>query len=223
MHLQQIPLHQRHQPCSLRHTAAPSYVYQVAPLSPSGAWGATGSAKGSACLATALRCLSGAVVTALADNKAATFLSLKDLSAEREGGIISSALDQLRELSLATSSKGILKEESKPPSATPVGPINGQREGDSSGSGRLRVTRDSAWLVESGARVSGMMAKVLPPLCSHPSASVREAVAAAATRMLRVCGRGGGALGEPGVRVLTEAVLTLAQDEYHQVGLCTLP
>jgi len=41
----------------------------------------------------------------------------------------------------------------------------------------LRVERDAAWLAGSGMRVTGLLRKALPPLCTHPRPAVREAVA----------------------------------------------
>ena len=135
-----------------------------------------------------------------------------------------SALSQLKAMSIAASGSG--SGSSGVPVSAPQSAKDSQRGGAPSaaapgapgGTPRgLQVERDAGWLVESGGRISGMLAKVIPPLCMHPSAQVREAVAAAATKMLRCCGRDGGALGEEGARLLMEAALTLAQDEYHQV------
>ena len=42
----------------------------------------------------------------------------------------------------------------------------------------LRVACDAGWVRSSAGRVLGLLHKALPPLCSHPRPSVREALAA---------------------------------------------
>ena len=214
-----------------------------------GVWSGSGSPSsgtgaGSICLVSALNCLTHVMAVTLADERATETLlryapggqpSSSEVGAP--GGSASSAMIQLRNLSLAASSSAspshahIISSTSSTETArgvsTSVIPsVSSKPEGAPKGFS-LRVARTATWLRESGGRVSGLLSRILPPLCRHPRASVREAAAASATKLLRLCCRGadgrmpgdeGGVLGAEGARTLLDVILTLAQDEWQQVG-----
>ncbi|GAX83179.1 hypothetical protein CEUSTIGMA_g10605.t1 [Chlamydomonas eustigma] len=172
--------------------------------SASGSWTGQGAATGtginSACLVSALQCLMYAVHTTLGDDHALLLLHRDHLvqphGVNPQEQII--PLLQGKEEPLYTASTrnaGSTKERS------------------------LQVERTSSWIRESGHRISGLLARVLPPLCTHPNTTVRRVVAEGAVRLLQCCCSGGSssALGESGSRLMLETVLTLSLDDWRQV------
>ncbi len=192
----------------------------------SGTIGSGGS--GSACLVSALGCLSDAVAWTLGDDAALLTLHREEQAEQarhaRNGpgltgaaAASAAALAALKAMSLG----GDGAPAAAPPPPAPAKGVGGEGQGPR---GSLKVDRTPSWLSESGSRVGGLLSRVLPPLCGHPSASVRAALAAAAARLLRCCcrGSGGGAegsglLGTSGGRALLDIVLTLSQDEWQRV------
>lgn len=123
------------------------------------------------------------------------------------------ALEALRRLSLAaaagTSSSS--PPTAQQPPAAPAAPFPPPIPPD----GRpLRLQRTATWADDSSARIHGLLQRCLPPLCRHPRSSVRRALALAAMQLMAACGRSM----RPSSGLLLEVVLTLAQDEWQQVG-----
>eukprot|EP00798_Chlamydomonas_sp_ICE-L_P011606 gene11606-34311_t len=81
--------------------------------------------------------------------------------------------------------------------------------------GRLRVDRSPAWVAASVTKLHTLASKALPPLCTHPRTSVREALAIGVLQLLKGCSK---VLGPEFCRTLLELVFTLAQDEWPQVS-----
>ncbi len=95
-----------------------------------------------------------------------------------------------------------------------AGKQQGQQQQQPGQARRLRVTRTPEWLRDTAERMNGLLARALPPLCSHPRPAVRAALAATCRRLLDGCGR---ALA-PSQPLLLRLLFTLAQDEWAQVS-----
>jgi hypothetical protein len=141
----------------------------------------------SSCTAAALKCLTDVLSASLGDHRASVLLPPIEESTKsqlQEDSItLDEAVGKIKDLALkASASESTVPTSPAPPTIPPssaVSPSSANRPS-------FLVTRTKDWLTDSGKKVSPLLLRLLPPLSTHPRASVRSGVASLATSLLNL-------------------------------------
>ncbi|GAB4823772.1 hypothetical protein N2152v2_010818 [Parachlorella kessleri] len=118
----------------------------------------------------------------------------------------------------ASTSQGKDPASRQQPQQAPQGLLQGRQAaaaGSQGGAPRLRVDLDWGWVEGTAARVHEVLRVALPPLCAHPKPAVRQQLAGTCSLLLSRCLL---ALPPPTAQLLSEALFSLAQDEWPEVA-----
>jgi len=139
----------------------------------------------SSCTVAALKCLTDVLSASLGDHHASLLLlpiegSTKSQSQE-DLMTLDEAVSKIKDLALkASASESTASISPAPPTIPPslaASPSLTDRPS-------FLIARTKDWLTDSGKKVSPLLMRLLPPLSTHPRASVRSGVASLATSLL---------------------------------------
>ena len=143
----------------------------------------TSSSSLSSCSVAALKCLTVVLSASLGDHHASLLLLQNEGSTKSQSQedlmTLDEAVSKIKDLALKASESTASISPAPPtiPPSSAASPLSTDRPS-------FLITRTKDWLTDSGKKVSPLLMRLLPPLSTHPRASVRSGVASLAASLL---------------------------------------